>query len=135
LYPEPVPWRRSVHYWLIANLLTLVHFGFICFVVAGGLLLFRRRWVAWLHIPAVLWGALIEFQGWICPLTPLENHFRQLAGQAGYYGGFIDNYLLPAMYPAFLHRDLQLVLGTLVLVINILVYGWVVKRMFANSIH
>lgn len=123
-----------MYYWLLANLLVLVHFGFVCFVVAGGLLLLRWRWAILLHIPAVLWGILIEFFGWICPLTPLENQFRQLAGQAGYTGGFIENYLLPILYPAFLERDIQIALGTFVLVINIAVYGWVIKRAIGTSL-
>lgn len=116
-----------MHYWIAANLLVVVHFGFICFVVAGGLLVLKWRWMILIHLPAMLWGVLIEFQGWICPLTPLEQQFWQLAGQAGYTGGFIAHYLLPILYPAFLHRDIQIILGTLVLVINIAVYGWVIK--------
>lgn len=123
----PVLEKNRMFYWIAANLLVVVHLGFVCFVVAGGLLVLKWRWVILVHIPAMLWGALIEFQGWICPLTPLEQQFWQLAGQAGYTGGFIENYLLPILYPAFLQRDIQIILGTVVLLINIAVYGWVIK--------
>lgn len=123
----PVLEKNRMPYWIAANLLVVVHFGFICFVVAGGLLALKWRWVILVHIPAMFWGALIEFQGWICPLTPLEKQYWQLAGQAGYTGGFIENYLLPILYPAFLQRDIQIILGTVVLIINIAVYGWVIK--------
>ena len=114
-------------YWLTANLLVVVHFGFVCFVVVGGLLVLKWRWMALLHIPAALWGILIEFFGWICPLTHLENQYWQLAGEAGYTGGFIGNYLLPILYPAILNSDIQMILGTFVLVINIAIYSWVIK--------
>jgi hypothetical protein len=133
LYPVPDTEIGAVQYWLMANLVVVIHFGFVCFVVAGGLLLLKWPWVALFHIPAALWGALIEFQGGICPLTPLENQYWQLAGQAGYAGGFIENYLLPVLYPAFLQRDIQIVLGTLVLGINIAIYSWVIQHAFSNS--
>lgn len=116
-----MPWR------LLADLVVLFHAAFVFFVVFGGLLVLRRRWVIWLHLPAVMWGALIEFAGWICPLTPLENHLRQLGGAAGYSGGFVEHYVLPALYPHGLTRGIQLLLGFLVLLINAVVY-WRVLR-------
>ena len=79
--------------------------------------------MAWLHLPAVAWGALIELIGWICPLTPLEQRFRQAAGEAGYSGGFIEQYLLPLIYPDNLTREIQLALGMLVIIFNALIYG------------
>ena len=78
--------------------------------------------------PAVLWGALIEFRGWICPLTPWEQRLRLAAGEAGYSGGFVEHYLLPVLYPAGLDRRAQIVLGTLVLAINVTLYGWLWLR-------
>jgi len=115
-------------YWLAAQLVVILHAGFVCFVVLGGCLAWRWRWVLFLHIPAILWGALIEFRGWICPLTPLEQWLRRAAGQAGYSGGFIEHYLLPVLYPSVLSREMQVFLGTCVVVINIVVYGWLIIR-------
>lgn len=114
--------------WLLANALVLLHLAFILFVVAGGLLLALDKRLIWLHLPAAAWGALIEFMGWICPLTPLENHFRKLSGEAGYEGGFIEHYLLPLIYPEPLTTATQTVLGILVLAINFLVYSWLWRR-------
>jgi hypothetical protein len=100
----------------------------VLFVVAGGFLVLRKRWVMLLHLPAAAWGALIEFQGWICPLTPLENSLRQRGGQAGYGGGFVEHYLLPVLYPSALTRGIQLGLGILVLLINAAIYWTVLVR-------
>ena len=111
---------------LAANLLVLIHFGFILFVALGGLLVLKWRKIAYLHIPCVLWGALIEVGGWLCPLTPLELHLRQLAGEAGYAGGFIDHYVMPLVYPPGLTRGMQIWIGAIILVLNLCVYAWVV---------
>lgn len=113
--------------WLAA-LVILVHFLFIVFAVAGGLLALRWRWVPWLHLPALAWGATVEFTGWVCPLTPLENALRRAAGSASYSGGFVEHYLLPLIYPAGLTREWQWVLGALLLGINVAVYAWVWRR-------
>lgn len=113
---------------LAADLLVVAHLAFICFVVLGGLLALKWRRVAFVHIPAAVWGALTEFQGWLCPLTPLEQYFRTAAGEAGYAGSFIEHYLLPVIYPAGLTRDLQLQLGIFVVVINAAIYGWLLAR-------
>jgi hypothetical protein len=112
---------------LAANLLVLAHLVFILFVGFGGLLVLRWKWLIWVHLPAAAWGALIEFGGWICPLTPLENSLRQIAGAKGYSGGFIEHYLLPLIYPADLTRELQMILGGGVLLINLLIYGLVFR--------
>jgi len=113
--------------WL-ADLVVVVHAAFVVFVVTGGLLVLWRPWIAWLHVPAALWGALIEFSGWICPLTPLENMLRERAGEASYGGGFIQHYLLRALYPSGLTRQIQWVLGCLVVAVNIAAYVAVVRR-------
>jgi hypothetical protein len=115
-------------YRILADLVVGVHALFVAFVVIGGLLALRWPWVAALHLPAAVWGALIEFQGWICPLTPLEKSLRAAAGDAGYGGGFIEHYLLPTLYPAGLTRSVQLLLGSAVIVVNLLVYGVVLVR-------
>jgi hypothetical protein len=117
-----------VIYRLLADLSVLVHGAFVVFVVLGGLLVVWKPRLAWAHVPAAVWGAWVEFGGKICPLTPLENHLRHLAGERGYWGGFIEHYLIPLMYPEGLTRDNQLVLGVLVVVINVAVYGFVVAR-------
>jgi hypothetical protein len=115
-------------YRLLADLVVLVHFGFVLFVVLGGLLALRWPRAAWVHLPAALWGAGIEFAAGICPLTPLENHFRRLGGEAGYTGGFVEHYVLPVLYPDGLTREVQLGLGMFVLVLNLVVYTIVWRR-------
>jgi len=116
-------------YKLAADAVVLLHLGFVMFVVAGGLLVFRWRWVALLHLPAVVWAVLLEFNGWLCPLTPLELSFRVAGGQAGYSGGFVEHYILPVLYPAELGRTLQFALGVFVIAINIAVYGYLLWRL------
>lgn len=108
---------------LLADTVLVAHLGFVLFVVLGGLLVLRWPRVAWVHVPVALYGALIEFVGFVCPLTPLENHFRRRGGEAGYAGGFIDHYITPTLYPEGLARDAQLVLGVSVLALNVAVYG------------
>ncbi|HEX2717671.1 MAG TPA: DUF2784 domain-containing protein [Gemmatimonadaceae bacterium] len=108
---------------ILADAVLVAHFGFVLFVVLGGLLALRWPRVAWVHVPVALYGALIELVGFVCPLTPLENHFRRLGGEAGYAGGFIDHYITPTLYPEGLARDAQLVLGVSVLALNVAVYG------------
>ena len=116
-------------YKLAADAVVLLHLGFVLFVVAGGLLVFRWRWVALLHLPAVVWAVLLEFYGWLCPLTPLELSLRESGGQAGYSGGFVEHYILPVLYPAELDTTLQVALGSIVIVINVAVYGWLLCRL------
>lgn len=113
---------------ITADLLVALHFAFMLFVALGGLLVLRWTWVALLHIPCVVWGVLIELQGGICPLTPLEVHFRELAGDAGYAGGFIDHYLMPVIYPAGLTANLQLALATGLLLLNLALYGYLIAK-------
>jgi len=113
---------------LLADLIVLLHFAFVAFVVAGGLLALRWPRAAWLHLPAAAWGAAIEFFGWICPLTPLENALRQASGAGVYGGDFVGRYLLPILYPAGLTAQIQMLLGVGVLVVNAAIYGWVLFR-------
>ena len=112
-------------YALLADLVVLLHLAFVLFVLFGALLVLRRRWIMWLHIPTALWGAAVELGGWICPLTPLEVRFRTLAAQAGYAGGFVDHYLIPLIYPPGLTRELQILLGVLVFAVNAGIYLWI----------
>jgi hypothetical protein len=113
---------------LAADAVVAFHFAFIVFVVAGGLLVLRRRGWAVLHLPAVAWGAFTEFTGTICPLTPWEQALRQQAGAAGYAGGFIEHYLVPLIYPAALTPGIQVALGAFVLLVNAAVYAAVWRR-------
>ena len=101
---------------------------FILFAVFGGLLVFWRRGFAWFHIPCAVWGILIEFQGWVCPLTYLENDLRAAANASGYVGGFIDHYLMPLVYPSGLTSDTQVLLGLAVLFINAMIYALLWRR-------
>jgi len=113
-----------------ADLIVILHFGFVLFVLLGGFLLIKWPRLMWLHLPAVAWGAFVEFSGWICPLTPLENWLRAQAGDAGYAGDFIAQCLSAILYPEALTRETQLVLGTLVLAANVAIYGrlWCDRR-------
>ena len=115
-------------YRLLADLVLVLHAAFVAFVVLGGLLVLRRPRLAWVHLPVVVWGAGIEFLGGICPLTPLENHWRRLAGDQGYTGGFVEHYVFPVLYPEGLTRQVQLGLGLLVLAVNVSIYAWMLWR-------
>jgi hypothetical protein len=120
-------------YALLADLILILHAVFILFVVLGGVLVFWRRGVAWLHIPCALWGAIIEFKGWICPLTYLENDLRAAAGSGGYAGGYIDHYLLPLVYPSGLTSGMQVMLGLAVLLVNAVIYTLLWRNMRADA--
>jgi hypothetical protein len=115
-------------YRLLADGLVLIHLAFVAFVLAGGLLVLWRPVICWAHLPAAAWGALIEFTGWICPLTPWEVVLRRQAGQAGYTGGFVEHYILPVLYPEGLTTDAQMVLGFLVVAVNVGIYAFVWRR-------
>lgn len=109
---------------ILADIVLVLHFAFILFVVFGGLLALRRPRLIWLHVPVALWGMLIEFIGWTCPLTPLEKSLRRSGGEAGYEGGFVEHYIAPLIYPGELSRGMQVLLGVAVLLINGLIYGY-----------
>jgi hypothetical protein len=113
---------------ILADFVVLVHFAFVLFVILGGLLVLRWPKLVYLHLPAALWGIWIEFSGRICPLTPLENALRRQAGEAGYSGGFIEHYILPVLYPSGLTRTTQLVLGLIVMLVNLVIYGYLIRR-------
>jgi len=115
-------------YHQFADLVLVVHFAFIAFVVAGGAFVLRWPRVAWAHVPAVIWGVLIEFFGWICPLTPLEIALRHRAGEAAYTGGFIAHYVMRVIYPDGLTRGIQVMLGILVLALNGGIYAAMIAR-------
>jgi len=118
---------------ILADLVVIFHFAFVIFAVLGGLLVFRWRGVAWFHIPTAVWAALIEFLGWTCPLTPLENWLRQRGGGTGYESGFVEHYIVPVLYPTELTRSLQIVLGLVVAGINVAIYGWLGFRAFQHK--
>lgn len=120
-------------YRLLADIVVITHLLFILFVLFGGLLGLWRKWVLWLHLPAAAWGAAIEFSGWICPLTFLENRLRTAGGERGYSGGFIDYYLIPIIYPSGLTSGMQMALGITVLLLNISVYVFVWRRLRAGG--
>jgi hypothetical protein len=112
----------------LADLTLVTHLAFILFVGLGGLLVVRWPRLAWLHLPVATWGAAITFGGWVCPLTPLENHFRRLGGRTQYTEGFIEHYLVPLIYPRGIPEGGWLALGVGVIVVNAVFYGWVVLR-------
>jgi hypothetical protein len=121
-----MPWS------ILADLVVVVHAAFVVFVVAGGFLALRWPRLVWLHVPAAVWGVLIEFAGWVCPLTPLENALRARAGESGYGGGFVEHYLQSLLYPVGLTARHQWVLGVLVLLVNIGAYTLLLRRRRSN---
>lgn len=115
-------------YRLLTDLTVFIHLAFILFVVAGGLLVLRWQKMICLHLPAVVWGAVVEYFNIVCPLTPLENYFRKLAGNSTYRTGFIEQYITPLIYPESLERNSQFILGSLVVVINTVIYLILIKK-------
>jgi hypothetical protein len=109
-------------YRFLADAVVVLHLAFVGFVTLGGLLVLRRPRLARIHLPVALYGVLIEWIGFLCPLTPLEKALRRAAGEAGYAGGFVEHYILPVLYPHGLTRQIQWVLGALVLVLNVAIY-------------
>lgn len=118
-----------LHAWL-ANAVVVLHALFVVFVFAGGFLVWRWPRLAWLHLPAAAWGAVVEFTGWICPLTPLEIWLRTEAGADGYTGGFVQHYVEPILYPPGLTPGVQWILGAAVVGVNLFAYGrlWLRRR-------
>ena len=114
-------------YRALADLVIRIDLAFIVYALLGGLFALRWRWMPWLHLPAVIWGAAVEMNGWFCPLTPLENSLRRASGAGGYAGGFIEHYIVPVIYPVGLTRELQVFLGFAVLAVNLAIY-WLVWR-------
>lgn len=117
---------------VLAGLVVLLHLAFVAFAAAGALLALRWRWMPWLHLPAASWAAYIELTGGICPLTPLENDLRARAGLDYYSGDFIARYLFPVLYPEGLTRTAQTGIGLTVLLLNIVLYTWLVRRRLSH---
>jgi hypothetical protein len=113
---------------ILADLVVVLHATFIVFAACGGLLALRWRWIPWLQLPAAAWGVAVELCHGVCPLTPLENALRRASGAAGYPGGFVEHYLLPAIYPAGLTAAHQVLLGGTVVVANAGIYAWLWRR-------
>jgi hypothetical protein len=111
-----------------ADAVLVLHFVFILFVIAGAGLAFRVPRIIWFHLPAAFWGAWVEIAGRVCPLTTLENALRVTAGLEGYTDSFIEHYLLPVIYPSGLTRAVQLVLAATVIVVNVALYGLLLRR-------
>jgi len=116
-------------YRVFADIALIVHLAFVVFVVLGGLLVLRWPRLAWLHVPAALWGGFVELTGRVCPLTPLENSLRIRGGEPGYSGGFIDHYISALLYPNGLSRSTQIALGALVIALNMGLYGLLLRRL------
>jgi hypothetical protein len=112
----------------LADVVLVLHLAFAVFAGVGALLVLRWRRLAWVHVPCAVWGALIMFAGWVCPLTPLENALRHRGGEAGYQGGFIDHYVVSVLYPRGLTRGLQYGIGAGVVLVNAAVYGSMLSR-------
>jgi len=119
-------------YGVLADLVVIIHLAFVVFVLFGGLLVLWWRRAVWLHLPAFAWGAAVEFGGWICPLTPLEIWLRMQGGESAYSSDFVEHYILPLLYPADLTREIQVVFGTVVLVVNVAIYGWLWHSAFRH---
>src|SRR5215475_11370527 len=115
-------------YRVLADVIVALHLAFVLFVVYGRILVLRCRPALWVHLPCAVWGVMVEVAGWTCPLTPLENWFRNLGEEAGYTSGFVEHYLLSILYPAGLTRHLQMALGFTVVVVNVSVYWRIVSR-------
>ena len=120
-------------YRVLADVVVFVHAAFIVFVGLGALLALRWPRAAWVHLPCLVWGILLELRGWICPLTPLEVHLREAAGAAGYSGGFIEHYLIPVVYPAGLTPPVQWGLALLLFVVNAGLYVFVWRHHHRRS--
>lgn len=119
-------------YRTLADVVLIVHLAFVLFVGLGALLVLRWPRLAWLHLPAALWGAYIEFSGRICPLTPFENWLRHRGGETGYSGGFIEHYITSMIYPDGLTRTMQLLIGIAVVTVNVIVYGVLTRRLWRS---
>jgi len=115
-------------YGILADIVVWVHLGFVLFSVLGALLVVWWHRVVWLHLPAVFWAVWIEMTGKTCPLTPLENWLRNQAGQGGYRGDFVENYLMSVLYPVGLTRNWQIMLALFVIIINSALYGYILFR-------
>jgi hypothetical protein len=115
-------------YRVLADLILVTHFAFAVFTVLGGLLVLRWRGLLLVHLASVFWGVVIQWANWTCPLTPLESYLRERGGESGYSGGFIEHYVSIILYPESLTVELRYVLGIVLIVVNLLVYGYIFLR-------
>ncbi len=120
-------------YELAADIILIIHFLFIIFVIFGAFLFFVAKKIVFIHIPAIIWGSYIELTHSICPLTYLENWLLQKANLTTYSEGFIQYYLVPIVYPTNLTKDIQIYLGIGLIVINIVIYAFIFGKMKKNS--
>jgi small-conductance mechanosensitive channel len=120
-------------YQLGADLLVIIHLAFIVFVIVGSIAVLRWPWLVLLHIPAAIWGAVVVINGWLCPLTPWENSLRHLAGLEGYSGGFIEYYIIPLIYPMDITHNTQVLIGVIMVVVNLFLYGFVIFRLIRKG--
>lgn len=125
-------YSKRMWYSLLADLIVVLHFSFVLFVLFGGLLTAKWPHVMWIHGPALAWGSLVEFTGLVCPLTPLENRLRMMGGESGYHGDFLSRWLLPVLYPDFLTPGIQIALGCLLLALNVTIYAWIWRTRFSH---
>ncbi len=116
-------------YGTLAALVVLAHFAYILFVMFGGLLMLRWRKAPWVHLPAATWGAFVELTGRVCPITPLEHWLRRSAGGDDYAGAFIEHYIVRIIYPPGLTQEIQVALGVGAILLNCVIYAWVVRRL------
>lgn len=119
-------------YQIAAEGVLAIHFGFVLFVVFGGIGVRWRPRLAWVHVPLFAWGSIVNLASWVCPLTPIENAFRRLAGESGYAGSFLEEYIVSLVYPGGMTRDLELLAGLSLPAWNLLVYAWVWWRLRAQ---
>lgn len=124
---------REMTYRIAADFVVLTHFAFVLFVALGGFLVIRWNRLAWVHLPVALYGCIVEFVGFVCPLTPLENHLRRLGGEAGYKGGFVEEYIIRVLYLEGLTREIGIMLGLTVVVLNVIAYAIVLRRRRPDS--
>lgn len=95
-------------YRLLADLVLIVHFTFVVFVVGGLLVIVAGRCAKWAwvrngyfrlgHLLAV---GVVVAQAWlgvVCPLTVWENALRSQAGDATYPGAFIAYWVDRALF-------------------------------------
>lgn len=122
-----------MNYSLFADLVVLVHFAFVVFAVLGGLLVLRWQWLVWVHVPAAIWAAGIEFGGWICPLTWLEDWLVIMAGEVPSEATFVERYIAPVLYPETLTRGIQVAMGFAVIMVNLVIYGILLPRMYRKG--
>ena len=120
-------------YELAADIILIIHFLFILFVIFGALLFFVSKKIVFIHIPAIIWGSYIELTHSICPLTYLENWLLQKANLTTYSECFIQYYLVPIVYPTNLTKDIQIYLVISIIVINIVIYAFIFGKMKKNS--